>query len=87
MRNDFCGDRRDFLKKSAALVAGATAVPLLTARRAWADDGANGELGLVGADHVGLTVPDLGEAVAWFRDVMGRRRHCRSARSAIRTVR
>ena len=23
------------------------------------------------ADHVGLTVPDIGEAVAWFRDVMG----------------
>ena len=30
-----------------------------------------GELGLVGADHVGLTVPDIDEAVAWFRDVMG----------------
>ena len=30
-----------------------------------------GQLGLVGADHVGLTVPDIGEAVAWFQDVMG----------------
>jgi catechol 2,3-dioxygenase-like lactoylglutathione lyase family enzyme len=65
------GDRRDFLKKSAAVVAGATAAPLLTAGRAWADDVGRGELGLVGADHVGLTVPDIGEAVAWFREVMG----------------
>lgn len=27
--------------------------------------------GLVGADHVGLTVPDLEEAVAFFVDVIG----------------
>src|SRR5438477_6907571 len=71
MRSDFRGDRRDFLKKSATLVAGATALPLLAARRARADGVARGELGLVGADHVGLTVPDIGEAVAWFRNVMG----------------
>jgi catechol 2,3-dioxygenase-like lactoylglutathione lyase family enzyme len=71
VRSDFRGDRRDFLKKGATLVAGATAFPLLTARRARADGIAKGELGLVGADHVGLTVPDIGEAVAWFRDVMG----------------
>ena len=71
MGSDFRSDRRDFLKKSAALVAGVTAVPLLTARRAWADDVGKGELGLVGTDHVGLTVPDIDEAVAWFRNVMG----------------
>jgi catechol 2,3-dioxygenase-like lactoylglutathione lyase family enzyme len=65
------GDRRDFLKKSATVVAGAAALPLLTAGRAWADGIGKGELGLVGADHVGLTVPDIGEAVDWFRDVMG----------------
>ncbi len=31
----------------------------------------NGVPGLVGMDHVGLTVPDIDEAVAWFREVMG----------------
>ena len=72
MRSDFRGDRRDFLKKSATVVAGAAAVPLLNARSAWADDDeGKGRLGLVGTDHVGLTVPDIGVAVAWFRDVMG----------------
>jgi catechol 2,3-dioxygenase-like lactoylglutathione lyase family enzyme len=25
----------------------------------------------VGADHVGITVPDIGEAIAWFEDVLG----------------
>jgi catechol 2,3-dioxygenase-like lactoylglutathione lyase family enzyme len=71
VRSDSLGDRKDFLKKSAMVAAGATALPLLTARRAWADGIGKGELGLVGADHVGLTVPDIGEAVAWFQDVMG----------------
>jgi catechol 2,3-dioxygenase-like lactoylglutathione lyase family enzyme len=33
-------------------------------------DGA-GQLGLVGMDHVGLTVPDIDEAIAWFQEVMG----------------
>jgi catechol 2,3-dioxygenase-like lactoylglutathione lyase family enzyme len=32
---------------------------------------ANGQLGLVGMDHVGITVPDIDEAIAWFEDVMG----------------
>ena len=32
---------------------------------------ANGQLGLVGMDHVGITVPDIGQAVGWFEDVMG----------------
>ena len=32
---------------------------------------ANGRLGLVGMDHVGITVPDIDEAVEWFEDVMG----------------
>jgi catechol 2,3-dioxygenase-like lactoylglutathione lyase family enzyme len=30
-----------------------------------------GELGLVGMDHVGLTVPDIDEAVGWFHRVLG----------------
>jgi catechol 2,3-dioxygenase-like lactoylglutathione lyase family enzyme len=64
------GDRRNFLKTSAMVVAGASAVRLAAAQRAWGGV-AKGELGLVGTDHVGLTVPDIEEAVAWFRDVMG----------------
>ena len=32
---------------------------------------AGGLLGLVGVDHVGITVPDIDQAVAWFHDVMG----------------
>src|SRR5215218_1530337 len=32
---------------------------------------AGGLLGLVGMDHVGITVPDIDEAAAWFRGVMG----------------
>lgn len=66
----FRGDRRDFLKKSAAALALAASTPLL---RSPAARGAppRGRLGLVGTDHVGLTVPDIGEAVSWFQDVMG----------------
>ena len=30
-----------------------------------------GQLGLVGMDHVGLTVPDIHQAVAWFERVLG----------------
>jgi catechol 2,3-dioxygenase-like lactoylglutathione lyase family enzyme len=75
MSNEFRGDRRTFLKKGAAVAVGATALPLLTGPRAWAGDhdrgDGQGRLGLVGVDHVGLTVPDIGEAVAWFQDVMG----------------
>jgi len=64
-------DRRDFLKKGAAVIAGATAVPLLTAGEAFGHTTGKGELGLVGVDHLGLTVPDIGEAIAWFEEVMG----------------
>ena len=71
MRNDDRVDRRGFLKKSAAVAAGAAALPLLAPGRVWADDVGKGELGLVGTDHVGLTVPDIGVAVAWFQEVMG----------------
>jgi len=71
MSTSYRGDRRDFLKKGAAVVAGAAAVPLLGAPGAWAGGVPPGQLGLVGTDHVGLTVPDIEEAVAWFRDVMG----------------
>ena len=70
MSSDYRGDRRDFLKQSATAVAAATALHPFTAR-ATGGGGGKGQLGLVGADHVGLTVPDIGEAVAWFQDVMG----------------
>jgi catechol 2,3-dioxygenase-like lactoylglutathione lyase family enzyme len=69
--------RRDFLSKSAKLAAAAAVAPLLAAEQARAavaravDDIGRGELGLVGTDHVGLTVPNIGEAIAWFQDVMG----------------
>ncbi len=73
MRGELRADRRGFLTRGAAAVAGLAAAPLLAARGAWAAGGGNGvgELGLVGADHVGLTVPDIDVAVAWFEDVMG----------------
>jgi catechol 2,3-dioxygenase-like lactoylglutathione lyase family enzyme len=32
---------------------------------------ASGLLGLVGVDHVGITVPDIDEAIVWFEEVMG----------------
>jgi catechol 2,3-dioxygenase-like lactoylglutathione lyase family enzyme len=64
-------NRRDFLKRSATAVAGATALPFVAAPRAWARGRGKGQVGLVGADHVGLTVPDIEVAVAWFQDVMG----------------
>ena len=32
---------------------------------------AEGQLGLVGMDHVGITVPDIDQAITWFEDVMG----------------
>jgi catechol 2,3-dioxygenase-like lactoylglutathione lyase family enzyme len=64
-------NRRGFLKRSALTVAAVGAAPLLGAKSAWADDIGKGELGLVGLDHVGLTVPNLAEAVRWFEDVMG----------------
>jgi catechol 2,3-dioxygenase-like lactoylglutathione lyase family enzyme len=64
-------DRKDFLKQSATALAGASIFPLAGAHAARA--GVRGELGLIGIDHVGLTVPNIAEAVAWFTDVLGAR--------------
>jgi hypothetical protein len=61
MSSEYRVDRKDFLKKGATVVAAATA---LHPFRAAGGGGGAGQLGLVGADHVGLTVPDIGEAVA-----------------------
>ena len=61
-----------------AVVATAAATAALAASAAppaspgaGAPGNANGQLGLVGMDHVGITVPDVDEAVAWFESVMG----------------
>jgi catechol 2,3-dioxygenase-like lactoylglutathione lyase family enzyme len=63
--------RREFLARSAKLAAAASAAPMLVApARALAGEG-RGQLGLVGTDHVGITVPDINQAIEWFEDVMG----------------
>jgi catechol 2,3-dioxygenase-like lactoylglutathione lyase family enzyme len=65
--------RREFLTKGAVAL-GAVAAGGIGARSAAAralDDIGRGELSLVGLDHIGLTVPDIGEAITWFEDVLG----------------
>jgi len=56
----------------AAVVCSLVLGPAAPARPAAAPggDGA-GRLGLVGMDHVGITVPDISEAVEWFERVLG----------------
>ena len=61
-----------------AVVAVAAATAVLTASAtppgspgAGAPGNASGQLGLVGMDHVGITVPNIAEAIDWFEDVMG----------------
>jgi catechol 2,3-dioxygenase-like lactoylglutathione lyase family enzyme len=67
--------RKEFLKRSAVALGAAAAVPLVGAQagtaRGLGGGVGRGELGLVGFDHVGITVPDLDQAVEWFEDVMG----------------
>jgi catechol 2,3-dioxygenase-like lactoylglutathione lyase family enzyme len=69
--------RRTFLARGAAAVGAAAAAPLVAAEQAGAsavrarDDHGRGELGLVGVDHVGLTVPDINQAIEWFEDILG----------------
>jgi catechol 2,3-dioxygenase-like lactoylglutathione lyase family enzyme len=60
--------RRRFLAAGAAAVGAAAAVPFLRTERAFAG---TGDLGLVGMDHVGLTVPDINQAIEWFEDILG----------------
>jgi catechol 2,3-dioxygenase-like lactoylglutathione lyase family enzyme len=65
--------RRDFLAKGAIAVGAAAAGAAgaeSAAARALAGVG-GGELGLVGCDHVGITVPDIDQAIEWFEDVLG----------------
>jgi catechol 2,3-dioxygenase-like lactoylglutathione lyase family enzyme len=59
---------------AATLAALACALALAAATPTAADASgarAPGQLGLVGMDHVGLTVPDIDEAVTWFEEVLG----------------
>ena len=66
--------RRGFLARGALGVGAAASLSLTGTERALAHPGggvAKGTLGLVGLDHVGITVPDLGQAVEWFEDVLG----------------
>jgi catechol 2,3-dioxygenase-like lactoylglutathione lyase family enzyme len=66
--------RKQFLSKSALALGAVAAGPLVGARAAAArafDDVGRGELGLVGMDHVGITVPDLNQAVEWYEDILG----------------
>ena len=68
--------RRQFLAKSAMAIGAAAAGPLLAGRGQAAAAGnpggfPRGELGLVGVDHVGITVPDIVEAIEWYEDVLG----------------
>lgn len=69
--------RKEFLSRSALAVGAVAAAPLVGAGRAHAavqrafDGVGRGELGLVGLDHVGITVPDIEQAIDWFEDVLG----------------
>jgi catechol 2,3-dioxygenase-like lactoylglutathione lyase family enzyme len=67
---------RKLVALAVVVVAAATAVFAASAAPpanpgAGAPGNANGQLGLVGMDHVGITVPNLDEAVSWFENVMG----------------
>jgi hypothetical protein len=77
MPDDVRMRRGAFLTKGAAVVGAVVAAPLVAAagahaaaERALARVG-RGELGLVGLDHVGITVPDINQAIEWFEDVLG----------------
>ncbi len=62
--------RREFLVMGAAALGAAAAAPAAAARQATSAI-ARGELGLVGMDHVGITVPDINQAIEWYEDVLG----------------
>src|SRR5690349_24682837 len=69
--------RREFLTKGAVALGSVAAAPVLGAQGAQPEARRSfggfvpGRLGLVGCDHVGLTVPDINQAIEWFEDVMG----------------
>ena len=72
MENKSVSRRELFAHGGKLAVAAGAATYLIAPGRAMGSEcrGA-GQLGLVGTDHVGLTVPDINQAVEWFEDVMG----------------
>jgi catechol 2,3-dioxygenase-like lactoylglutathione lyase family enzyme len=77
MADDVRMRREEFLSRGAAVLGAAVAAPLVgtagaqpAAERAFVGVG-HGQLGLVGMDHVGITVPDISQAIEWFEDVLG----------------
>jgi catechol 2,3-dioxygenase-like lactoylglutathione lyase family enzyme len=65
--------RRTFLSTGAQLAAATAVAPLAlgAAPAALAATGRRGAPGLVGMDHAGIMVPNIEEATAWFKDIMG----------------
>src|SRR5256885_16680381 len=64
--------RRAFLARSAMAVGAVAVAPFAAAQGAFGGNGnGKGELNLVGLDHVGLTVPDINQAIEWFEDILG----------------
>jgi catechol 2,3-dioxygenase-like lactoylglutathione lyase family enzyme len=64
--------RREVMAAGAKAATAAALMPMLYAEPGLAKAaGGRSRLGLIGTDHVGLTVPNIDEAVAWFKDVMG----------------
>jgi hypothetical protein len=62
--------RRTFLAQGALAAGAVAAAPLLNAEKAFGGVG-KGELNLVGLDHVGLTVPNIDQAIEWYEDILG----------------
>lgn len=70
-------DRRQLMGRAAGTLGAAAAASLVGVPGAVAASGSGqesgGKLGLVGCDHVGITVPDINQAIEWFEDVLGAR--------------
>ena len=62
--------RKEFLTKGAVALGAVAAAPFVGVAGARAAGG-RGQLGLVGMDHVGITVPSINQAIEWFEDVLG----------------
>lgn len=65
--------RRTFLSTGAQLAAATGVAPLALGgtQAALAASGSGGPPGLVGMDHAGIMVPNIEEATAWFKDILG----------------
>jgi catechol 2,3-dioxygenase-like lactoylglutathione lyase family enzyme len=64
--------RRKFLSSGAQLAVATGALPLALEAAPAAMAATRGRPpGLVGCDHVGIMVPNIEEATAWFKDILG----------------